>query len=120
MFTRMLARLAGRGRTGPWSHLGTQADAALQGDLLPTLFVADMLVEGKSEADRCPDRSPMRVEILAPLTAAPDGHLQPWGERWTIARCGVEADYRVDFTPTSDGGTDYRIRLGDGSDIRRG
>ncbi|HEX4931353.1 MAG TPA: hypothetical protein VFV62_11640, partial [Gaiellaceae bacterium] len=68
MLLRLLAKVAGRGRTGAWSHLGTQADALLQTDILPTLFLADMVVEDKPEEERCPERRPVKVEVLVPTT----------------------------------------------------
>jgi hypothetical protein len=35
----------------------------------------------------------------------------PWTERWTVDRCGKLVYYRVVFTPSPGGGTDFGVNL---------
>ena len=35
----------------------------------------------------------------------------PWTEKWTVDRCGKQVYYRVQFTPSPRGGTDFSVGL---------
>ena len=75
------------------------ADYTLQGDAGYVVMMLERIID-----DTCEQREFVNTEIIEyPENPGKD----PWTERWTIDRCGELVYYKVEFTPSPSGGTDF-------------
>jgi hypothetical protein len=80
---------------------GTGASPTLQRDTLQMILLLD------SAADKnCHQRRIANTEIIKMPTAENKTVV----ERWTLDRCGKPIPYRVTFTPSPRGGTDFGVQ----------
>jgi len=66
-----------------------------------------MLLESSAD-NTCKQSKIVNTEIIDyPKNPGKD----PWTERWTVDRCGSLVYYKVKFTPSSGGGTDFSVSV---------
>jgi hypothetical protein len=80
---------------------GTSASPVLQRDVTQLVMVADMAMDRE-----CTQRKVVNAEIVE---ASPDG--KSGVERWTVERCGKLVSYRITFSPSPRGGTDFSVQF---------
>lgn len=78
----------------------TGVSASLQRDAAQTVMLMDMLAD-----QECSSRKVVNTEIIE---IGPGG--KSGVERWTVNRCGKLVNYRVTFTPSPRGGTDFAVK----------
>ena len=74
-----------------------QSDVARNIDLLESAFGAG-----------CKSARVVNTEVIETPARI---NVDPWVERWTVDRCGVNVHYRVELTPSKRGGTDFAVSL---------
>lgn len=80
---------------------GSSASPVLQRNVTQTVMIADMAIDRE-----CRQRKVAGTEVIEVSADGKSGT-----ERWTLERCGKLVTYRVTFSPSSRGGTDFSVRF---------
>lgn len=87
--------------TGCATTGGTAASPILKRDTTQTVMLLDSISDKE-----CSSRKLVKTEIIEMYSSG-----KPGVERWTVDRCGKLINYRITFTPSPRGGTDFTVRL---------
>lgn len=79
----------------------TAASPILKRDTTQMVILVDSITD-----QECSSRKIVNTEIIQMYSSGKSGI-----ERWTVDRCGKLINYRITFTPSPRGGTDFTVKL---------
>lgn len=79
---------------------GTGASPILQRDTLQMIMILDSVHDKECKQRKIANTGIVQMPTAENRTAV---------ERWIVDRCGKQIPYRVTFTPSPRGGTDFRV-----------